>query len=142
MITTKDVAVNDGLDKGKVFVIEKMPLLKGDRWANRVALSLLKSGVEIGNLTQRGADGQIEFKGMIDMVGILEVVLKALGGVDDQVAQDLLDELMAHVKFRLPNGSTRSLVVDSDIECINTLWKLRIESIKVNLDFLTAGVTR
>lgn len=142
MITTKDVAVEDGPDKGKVFVVEKMSLIKGDRWANRVALALLRSGVEISGLTKTGANGQLEFKGLIDMVGILEIVLKALGGVDDRVAQGLLDELMDNVKLRLPGGSTRSLVVDSDISCINTLWKIRIESIKVNLDFLTAGVTR
>ena len=142
MITTKDVAVEDGPDKGKVFVIEKMSLSKGDRWANRVALALLRSGVEISGLTKTGDNGQLEFKGLIDMVGILEIVLKALGGVDDRVAQGLLDELMDNVKLRLPGGSTRSLVVDSDISCINTLWKIRIESIKVNLDFLTAGVTR
>lgn len=142
MITTKDVAVEDGPDKGKVFVIEKMSLIKGDRWANRVALALLRSGVEISGLTKTGDNGQLEFKGLIDMVGILEIVLKALGGVDDRVAQGLLDELMDNVKLRLPGGSTRSLVVDSDISCINTLWKIRIESIKVNLDFLTAGVTR
>lgn len=142
MITTKDVAVDDGPDKGSVFVIEKMSLLKGDRWANRVALALLRSGVEISGLTRPGADGRLEFKGLLDMVGILEVVLKALGGVDEHVAQSLLDELMDHVKLRLPNGSTRSLVIESDVKCINTLWKLRIESIKVNLDFLTAGVTR
>ena len=142
MITTKDVAVEDGPDKGKVFVIEKMSLIKGDRWANRVALALLRSGVEISGLTKTGANGPLEFKGPNDMVGILEIVLKALGGVDDRVAQGLLDELMDNVKLRLPGGSTRSLVVDSDISCINTLWKIRIESIKVNLDFLTAGVTR
>lgn len=142
MITTVDVAVDDGPDKGKVFVIEKMSLLKGDRWANRVALALLRSGVEISGLTTPGADGRLGFKGLLDMVGILEVVLKALGGVDEHVAQALLDELMDHVKIRVSNGSTRSLVIESDISCINTLWKLRIESIKVNLDFLTAGVTR
>jgi len=30
--------------------------------------------------------------------------------------------------------------METDITEIGTLWKLRIEAIKVNLDFLTAGV--
>ncbi|NLC20402.1 MAG: hypothetical protein GX771_00625, partial [Halomonadaceae bacterium] len=56
--------------------------------------------------------------------------------------QSLLDELMQNVKVRLANGSVRPLIIDTDITDIGTLWKLRIESIKVNLDFLTAGVTQ
>lgn len=137
MITTKDVTIEDGPDAGKTFVIEQMSLIKGDRWANRVALALCGAGVDISDLTDQ--DG---FKGMLDMVGVINIALKALGGVEDEKAQALLDELMLNVKIRLPDGSVRSLVLESDIRSINTLWKLRIEAIKVNLDFLAAGVTQ
>lgn len=142
MITTKDVIITDGVDSGKTFVVEQMPLLKGDRWANRVALALCKAGVDISSLTKKGKGGQLEFVGLLDMAGIVNVALKALGGVDDDVAQALLDELLHSVKLRLPGGSVRPLLVESDIHGIDTLWKLRIEAIKVNLDFLAAGVTR
>lgn len=142
MITTKDVTIEEGPDAGKVFVVKQMPLLRGDRWANRVALALCKSGVDISGLTTTDEEGKPVFRGMLDMVGIVNIALRALGGVDDAVAQSLLDEVISDVKTRLPGGGERTLIVESDITSISTLWKLRIESIKVNLDFLTAGVTQ
>lgn len=142
MITTKDVTIEEGPDAGKVFVVKQMPLLRGDRWANRVALALCKSGVDISGLTTTDEEGKPVFRGLLDMVGIVNIALRALGGVDDAVAQSLLDEVISDVKTRLPGGGERTLIVESDITSISTLWKLRIESIKVNLDFLTAGVTQ
>lgn len=142
MITTKDVTIEEGSDAGKVFVVKQMPLLRGDRWANRVALALCKSGVDISGLTTADEEGKPVFRGLLDMVGIVNIALRALGGVDDAVAQSLLDEVISDVKIRLPGGGERTLIVESDITSISTLWKLRIESIKVNLDFLTAGVTQ
>lgn len=142
MITTKDVTIEEGPDAGKVFVVKQMPLLRGDRWANRVALALCKSGVDISGLTTTDEEGKPVFRGMLDMVGIVNIALRALGGVDDAVAQSLLDEVISDIKTRLPGGGERTLIVESDITSISTLWKLRIESIKVNLDFLTAGVTQ
>jgi len=142
LITTKDVTIESGADAGKTFVVKKMPLLRGDRWANRVALALCKSGVDVSGLITRGDDGETVFRGLMDMSGVLNIALKALGGVDDSVAQGLLEEVLQDVKLRLPDGSERGLLLETDVSSINTLWKLRIESIKVNLDFLTAGVTQ
>lgn len=142
MITTKDVTIEDGSDAGKTFIVKQMPLLRGDRWANRVALALCKSGVDISGLTTHDEKGNTVFRGLLDMAGVVNVALKALGGVDDEVAQSLLDEVIQDVRLRLPNGSERPLVLETDVTSIATLWKLRIESIKVNLDFLTAGVTQ
>lgn len=140
MITTKDVSITEGADAGKVFVIQKMSLEVGDTWANRVALALFKSGVDIAGLIPMDENGKPVFRGMIDMVGIVNVALKALGGVDEEVAQALLKQVLTNVKIRLPNGTERSAIMETDITEIGTLWKLRIEAIKVNLDFLTAGV--
>ncbi len=142
MITTKDVTIEDGPDAGKTFIVKQMPLLRGDRWANRVALALCKSGVDISGLTTHDESGKLVFRGLLDMAGVLNVALKALGGVDETTAQSLLEEVLQDVRLRLPNGSDRTLIIDSDVTSIATLWKLRIESIKVNLDFLTAGVTQ
>lgn len=142
MILTKDVTIEDGADAGKTFIVKQMPLLRGDRWANRVALALCKSGVDISGLTTHDENGKAVFRGLLDMTGVVNVALKALGGVDDVTAQALLDEVLQDVRLRLPNGSDRQLIIESDVESIATLWKLRIESIKVNLDFLTAGVTQ
>lgn len=140
MITTKDVSITEGADAGKTFVVQKMSLEVGDTWANRVALALFKSGVDISGLIPMDESGKPVFRGMIDMVGIVNVALKALGGVDEDVAQVLLKQVLTNVKIRLPNGTERSAIMETDITDIGTLWKLRIEAIKVNLDFLTAGV--
>lgn len=142
MTITKDVTIEDGTDAGKTFIVKQMPLLRGDRWANRVALALCKSGVDISGLTTTDESGNAVFRGLLDMVGVVNIALKALGGVEDSVAQSLLDEVLQDVRLRLPNGSDRTVVIESDITSISTLWKLRIESIKVNLDFLAAGVTQ
>lgn len=142
MTITKDVTIEDGTDAGKTFIVKQMPLLRGDRWANRVALALCKSGVDISGLTTTDESGNAVFRGLLDMVGVVNIALKALGGVDDAVAQSLLDEVIQDVRLRLPNGSDRALSIESDITSISTLWKIRIESIKVNLDFLAAGVTQ
>jgi len=140
VITTKDVSITEGADAGKTFVVQKMSLEVGDTWANRVALALFKSGVDISGLIPMDESGKPVFRGMIDMVGIVNVALKALGGVDEDVAQALLKQVLTNVKIRLPNGTERSAIMETDITDIGTLWKLRIEAIKVNLDFLTAGV--
>lgn len=142
MSTTKDVTIEEGSDAGKTFIIKKMSLLAGDSWANRVALALCKSGVDISGLTTHDDEGNVVFRGMLDMVGVVPVALKALGGVEEDKALGLLAELIQGVKIRLPNGSERPVILESDITSISTLWKIRIESLKVNLDFLTAGVTQ
>lgn len=110
MITTKDVTIEEGPDAGKVFVVKQMPLLRGDRWANRVALALCKSGVDISGLTTTDEEGKPVFRGMLDMVGIVNIALRALGGVDDAVAQSLLDEVISDVKTRLPGAEREPLL--------------------------------
>jgi len=46
-IKTKEVVITEGRDEGKTFVVSQMPLLQGDRWANRAALAILRSGVDV-----------------------------------------------------------------------------------------------
>lgn len=147
-ILSKEIAITEGSDEGKTFIVSQMPLLAGDRWANRAALAVMKSGVDVSAL--KGLDGLdrgADFTGLLDIAGIINAVLKALGGMEESVAQELLDELVKVVKIKLPDGSSRPIIApteysDGDITSIGTLWKIRIEAIKVNLDFLKAGVTQ
>jgi len=146
-ILTKEVTIAEGSDEGKTFVVSQMPLLRGDRWANRAALAIMRADIDLSSLKGLGGAKSGDFTGMLDIAEILSAVLKALGGIEEHVAQELLDELLAVVKLKLPNGATRPIIppsehADGDITSIATLWKLRIEAIKVNLDFLKAGVTR
>ena len=148
-IKTKEVTISEGSDAGKTFVVSQMSLLAGDSWANRAALAVMRSGVDVSALKGMGFQ-EGKFTGMMDIASVINVVLKAVGGLDENTAQTLLDELLTVVKFKLPDGSTRPLNMPSmsdtartgDITSIATLWKIRIEAIKVNLDFLLAGVTQ
>lgn len=137
-----EISITDGVDAGKTFVISKMPLIKGDRWANRVALALCKSGIDAGGLISADKNGKPVFNGLMDIGRVSSVVLKAVGGIEEVVAQSLLDELLEYMKVKVSGGSVRELIVETDISSIDTLWKLRIACIKANLDFLLAGVTR
>lgn len=145
MILTKEIKIEEGADAGKVFIVSQMPLIKGDRWANRAALAVMKAGVDVAalkGLTEK-ADGNIT--GMLDIASVLNVLLKALGGIEEATAQALLDELLDVVKIQLPDGGERKIIAptehsNGDINDMKTLWKIRIEAIKVNLDFLKAGV--
>ncbi len=148
-IKTKEVAITEGSDAGKTFIVSQMSLLAGDSWANRAALAVMRSGVDVSALKGMTVqDGK--FVGMLDIANVISVILKALGGVDERTAQSLLDELLGVIKVKLPDGTTRAIVLPKeddagrigDITCIKTLWKLRVEAIKVNLDFLMAGVTQ
>ena len=148
-IKTKEVHITEGSDAGKTFVVSQMSLLAGDAWANRAALAVMRSGVDVSSLKGMSVkDGK--FTGMLDIASVINVVLKALGGIEESTAQGLLNELLNVIKVKLPDGSTRAIVLPKeeaagrigDITCISTLWKLRIEAIKVNLDFLMAGVTQ
>lgn len=142
MATTVDIEIDSGSDIGKTFVVQRMPLIRGDRWANRLALALCKSGVNVDGLVSHDEQGRPVFNGLMQIGNIANIVIKAVGGIDDHVAQSLLDELQEFIKVRLKDGSTRSAILESDITSIDTLWKLRIACIKVNLDFLRAGVTQ
>ena len=148
-IKTKEVAITEGSDAGKTFIVSQMSLIAGDSWANRAALAVMRSGVDVSSLKGMTVqDGK--FVGMLDIASVISVILKALGGVDERTAQSLLDELLGVIKVKLPDGTTRAIVLPKedaagrigDITCIKTLWKLRVEAIKVNLDFLMAGVTQ
>lgn len=145
MTESVSITIDSGKDAGKTFVIHKMPLLAGDKWANQVALALLRSGVSVAGLMAEDEEGRATFVGLTNMAGVLDIALRALGGVEDYKAQLLLDELMKYVKFQLPGGGERPVMLTEngcDVEEIGTLWKLRIAAIKVNLDFLKEGVTQ
>lgn len=135
MITTKEVVIENGLDKGKKFSVSTMPLMKGDKWGNRVIHEVCKAGVKLPEALNNG------FNGLLDIVPVIEMAVKALGGINTEAAEELLTELMGVVKIVLPDGSTRTPILESDITDVDSLWILRMEAIRVNHRFLTKGVT-
>ena len=119
----------DGRDKGKVFLLTEMSARQGEEWAMRVLLALMGSNAEIPEGFQ-----------FLGVAALASMGLKALTGLKWEVAQPLLEEMLAGIKL-LPDPRkpfvTRELI-EEDIEEITTRVKLRGEVWQLNMGFLEA----
>lgn len=127
---TANITIDDeGRDKGKVFLITEMSASQAERWAMRTLLALMKGGVELPEGFEH-----------LGMAGIAEVGIRALSGLDFEVAEPLLDEMMKCVRA-IPDSAklhySRDLV-DTDTEEVLTRIRLRAEVWKLHTDFLKA----
>lgn len=117
-------------DKGKVFQLTEMPATRGEAWATRALLALMKGGVD---LPENFSD--------MPMAAMAEVGFKALSGIDYKVVEPLLLEMMECVKI-IPDPSKPNVVrplIEEDIEEIATIVKLRAEVWKLHTDFFQAA---
>ncbi len=133
MLEHIDVKIEGGRDSGKVFRITEMPATKAEWWAVRV-IGLIMEGDKDGKLIELAGLGGFE---MIASVGIAQVI-RSIFTADPERVRPLWDELTEcwEIVFDPSTGSTRKLVED-DIREVSTLAKLRIETLKLHLDFFT-----
>ena len=130
---TKDLVIADGRDKGKTFVITEMSVIDADNWANRALLAMLRCGVDVVYL---------DFLYVYSSVGLRERdrgESAGLGNMQEQIATDLLNELLDCARIVPSGGTPRDILLDSDIESIKTLWQIRKEALMIHIDFLTDG---
>lgn len=125
---TKDITIESGRDAGKSFRITEMPILQADKWAQRALFAIARAGVDTSSINMNG--------GMLEMA---RLALDVVGKIDPEVGGDLLDELLSCVQIIPTGGVPRSLVMDSDIEDIKTLFVLRKEVLALHIDFLKYG---
>lgn len=125
---TKDITIESGRDAGKSFRITEMPILQADKWAQRALFAIARAGVDTSSINMNG--------GMLEMA---RLALDVVGKIDPEVGGDLLDELLSCVQIIPTGGVPRSLVMDSDIEDIKTLFVLREEVLALHIDFLKSG---
>lgn len=125
---TKDITIESGRDAGKTFRITEMPILQADKWAQRALFAIARAGVDTSSINMSG--------GMLEMA---RLALDVVGKIDPEVGGDLLDELLSCVQIIPTGGVPRSLVMDSDIEDIKTLFVLRKEVLALHIDFLKSG---
>lgn len=121
---------DDGRDKGKQFQLTEMPADQGERWAMRALLAMTSAGVQIpDNVAEAG------------MAGIAAVGLKALSAINYDAAEPLLAEMFGCVQIVMPGMPPRPLLEGSggDIEEIKTRIKLRVEVLKLHVDFSQAA---
>ena len=125
-LKTKQITIEHGRDKGRVFLITEMSAAHADHWAMRALIALANGGVDLGGLSPQ--------QGMMGMAG---VALDALGRLKADDAIPLLNELLDCVQIIPEGGQPRPLNMDfNDVEDFTTLWRLRKEVFALHTDFL------
>lgn len=125
-LKTKQITIENGRDKGRVFLITEMSAAHADNWAMRALIALANGGVDLGGLSPQ--------QGMMGMAG---VALDALGRLKADDAIPLLNELLDCVQIIPEGGQPRPLNMDfNDVEDFTTLWRLRKEVFALHTDFL------
>lgn len=121
-------------DRGNplTFRLREMPASRLESWMTRVLLLLTGSGVDVPAGADLSSAGEY----------LMTQGLKALGGVDYDKAKPLLDDLLTCCHRVLPQGGELAVTpesVDGYIEDVRTLFRLRVEALKLNLGFFGVG---
>ncbi|MEG2172376.1 MAG: hypothetical protein RRY29_03850 [Desulfovibrionaceae bacterium] len=131
----KEITVTFNDDGNKLtFRIVQMPATKLESWLIRAGLVLANSGAKFPEGAGLQAAGMhLASQGM-----------SALGGVniDYEKVKPLLDDLL-HCCHRVLDGSVEQHVTESTVDGyitdVRNLFKLRVEALKLNLDFFDIG---
>jgi hypothetical protein len=126
MLRETEITIEQGRDAGKKFKITEMPATKMDRWTVKAMCALGKS---------EGAS-LVKFASM-DMGEVFKAFLNS----DPEQTQPLLDELLACCSYQKDGTSIqlKGNIVDSIVEDFQTLFKLRMETLKLCLGFFDEG---
>lgn len=127
---TKTVTITSpGRDQGKSYILTEMPATKAEKWAARAFLALAKAGLDVPE--EAAASG---------VAGFAAMGLDAIGKLNWEDAEPLLDEMMSCVQVQPSPGITRPLVeAADDIEEVMTLLTLRKELLELHLGFSLAA---
>ncbi|EMI7065461.1 hypothetical protein V6858_003969 [Providencia rettgeri] len=127
-LKSKTITIEKGRDEGMTYLITEMPISKADNWAMRALFAIANGGVDLESV-----------KPNMGMLGMANVAIKALAGIDPKVGIPLLDELLECVQVVPSGGNARSLLLDSDVKDLTTMFTLRKEALAIHLDFLVQG---
>lgn len=126
------ITIEDGRDAGKKFLIREMGAYQTEKWCARALLLLLggemPEGMDTSNMTALG--------------NLATAGLSGLAKCDYAKVQPLLDDLLACCYFLPEKSSEQKLTpeyVDSVIDDVKTLFKLKTEAFKLHFDFFLNG---
>jgi hypothetical protein len=122
--------VDEGRDKGKLFLLTEMPASHAESWAMRAILALMAGGVDLPEGFER-----------LGMAGMAELGIKALSRLKWEDAEPLLTEMWQCVQI-IPDPGKPQIVrrlIEEDIEEIATRINLRMEIWKLHVDFSKAA---
>ena len=120
-----------GRDKGKIFRITEMDAFAAEKWAMK-ALIVLSPIIEIDPLL--GWGGFVE---VFTNPGLPSTILKNLSKIAFSDAEPLLNEMMSCVEI-LPmpgRNDIKRRLMPGDVREVATIFKLRMEVIKLQLGF-------
>jgi hypothetical protein len=130
MRRTKDFKITAvDRDEGKIFQLTEMSAFAAEKFAAKVILALMKSGVKIPeNVKDAG------------LAGLATIAISAFGGIHPDVLMPLLDEMMDCVKIISdPRNPQPRPLVPEDIDEVATLLTLRKELLELHLGFSLAA---
>lgn len=133
--TAQYTEMDEGRDKGKVFLLTEMSAVQAEEWASRVLFALMATNIDLPPGFQH-----------MGIAGMAEVGMKAIGKIPYTEAAPLLAMMMEGIEF-IPTPSKpnvkRPLVlvgISPDIEEVMTSVHLKFEFWKLNMGFLGAVV--
>lgn len=118
---------DENRDKGKSYRITEMPHAKAQEFTDRVFFAAMNCGAKI--------------PGKLGQIGMAELWLAGLSVIDKipyEWARPLLEMLMDCVDIPTDVGVYRKRV-ESDIEEVQTVFRLREETLKLHFGFFAAG---
>lgn len=127
--TEVTIGPDGGRDAGKVYHITEMDAFQCESWTHRAGIVLAKAGIDLLQLAELDMESKEERD-----VGIL-MLLQGLGGLNYTEVKPLLDEQFSCVKIKPSEKVIRALTGQGDIEEFGTLNRLRMEVVKLHLDF-------
>lgn len=119
----------DNRDKGKRFLLTEMPSLHAERWATRMLMGMVRSGVDL--------PPDIEKAGM---AAIATVTFKAMAMIPFDIAEPLLNEMLTCIQV-LPDPANPDVTTPFSeyyVEEVETIIKLRKEVLGLHINFSTA----
>lgn len=122
----------EGRDQGKMFYLTEMSAWQAERWALKAFIALAKSGIDIpDDISSTG------------LAGIAQLGLKIFSGVSFDDAEPLLEEMLQCIKI-IPDPDKPNFMrsdIESDIEEVSTLIKLRAEVFNLHVGFSKPDAT-
>lgn len=125
---TLSITLDKGRDKGKRFLITEMSAMKAEQWAARALLGAI------------GSEG-LDLAKIGGMENVAQIGTSILSKIPFEIAEPLLAELMSCIEI-MPNPAdptVRRHIDEDDIEEIASLVRLKLETLKLHIDFFTAA---
>ena len=120
-----EITIEEGRDAGKKFKITEMPAVQADRWITRALCLLGKSKTDLSAF------------GVMDMGALLNT----FSAIEFSETEPLLNELLACASFEKDGASVpmKGDIINSVIEDWETIFRLKVEALKIILGFLDQG---